>query len=378
MNRFFFIIAISMLGGCYAKEEKTETRPVQQDGNLVVLTAAQLKNAGILTGQPVFRDMQGVLKVDGLVDVPPQNRITVSFPSGGYLKKTGLLPGMRIRKGQVLAVMEDQSFVQLEQDFLTAKVRLSQLQKEYERQQLLNASKSTSDKVFEQTTGDYQSQRIMVKALEEKLLLIGIRPGRLNENTISRNVSIYAPISGYVTAVHVNPGKYVSATDILFELIDPADLHLALTVFEKDVLSIHPGQKIKTSLVSDTAAVYEAEVVLVGKTLDSTRSAEVHCHFTGAAPPFLPGMFVNAEIAVTVTHTVAVPDEAVVRSGEKEFIFIQEKASQFRMVPVATGVSRDGYTAISAPAAGLTDKTVIIKNAYAALMKLKNTGEEEE
>ncbi|MBE7171541.1 MAG: efflux RND transporter periplasmic adaptor subunit [Williamsia sp.] len=375
MYRLFLILSVSLLGGCFAKQEEAEPAPPQKSGNTVELTDAQLKNAGILTGRPAFRDMQGTLKVNGLVDVPPQNKITVSFPSGGYLKSTGLLPGMRVKKGQVLAVMEDQSFVQLEQDFLTAQVRLVQLQKEYERQKLLNASKSTSDKVFEQTSGDYQSQRILVKSLQEKLLLIGIRPEGLNENTISRNVNIYAPITGYITAVHVNPGKYVSPSDILFELIDPDDLHLVLTVFEKDVLTIHPGQKIKTSLVSDASSSYEAEVRLVGKLLDSNRSVEVHCHFTGPTPPLFPGMFVNAEIAVTNSHVIAVSDEAVVRSGEKEYVFVQEKPAQFGMIPVTTGASHDGFTAITSAATDLTGKIIITKNAYAALMKLRNLGD---
>lgn len=377
MYRSFLIISLVVLSGCYAKQEKTESKPPQQAGTTVTLTDAQEKNAGIATGHPEMRNMQVTLKVNGLIDVPPQNMITISFPSGGYLKSTVLLPGMRVKKGQVLAVMEDQSFIQVEEDYLTAQVKLSFLQKEFERQKLLNATKSTSDKVFEQTAGDYQSQKIMVKALHEKLLVIGINPEKISENTISRNVNIYAPINGYVTVINVNPGKYVSPTDILFELVNPDDLHLALTIFEKDIMAIHPGQKIKTYLVSDTATTYDAVVVLVGKTIDSNRSTLVHCHFTGATLPLFPGMFVNADIQVTSNNLIAVPDEAVVQSGDKEYIFVQRKMLQFDLVQVTTGVSQNGFTAVAAASNDLLNKVIITKNAYAALMKMKNTGEEE-
>lgn len=371
-----FIFLMPVLAGCYAKEEKAESVPRQNTGTTVTLTEAQIKNAGIVTGNPEMRNMQVTLRVNGVIDVPPQNMVTVSSPSGGYLKSTRLLPGMRVNKGQVLAVVEELSFVQMQEDYLTAQVKLSFLQKEYERQKLLNSTKTTSDKVFEQTTGDYQSQKIMVKALHEKLLLIGINPDKLNENTISRTVNIYAPIKGYVTAVHVNPGRYVSPTDVLFELVNPDDLHLALTVFEKDVLAVKPGQKVKAYLVNDTSKTYDAEVILVGKTLDSNRSTLVHCHFTGATPVLPPGMFVNADIQVTSNTVVSVPEEAVVRSGDKEYIFVERKAMQFDMIPVTTGASQNGFVAIGFAGNDLLNQVIIKKNAYAALMKMKNTGEE--
>ncbi len=76
------------------------------------------------------------LVVNGTVDVPPQNMVSVSFPLGGYLKSTDLLPGMHVSKGQVIAWIEDPVLVQLQQDYLVAGARLQYLEKEYERQKL--------------------------------------------------------------------------------------------------------------------------------------------------------------------------------------------------------------------------------------------------
>ena len=378
MYRFLILFIFPLLTACYAKEEKKQEPPSPQDnGTTVTLTDAQLKNAGITTGSAGMRSMQTVIKVNGLVDLPPQNMITVSFPPGGYIKSTTLLPGMRVSKGQVLAVVEDPSFVQMQEDYLTAQVKLQFLEKEYERQKLLNTTKTTSDKVFEQTTSEYLSQKIMVSALHEKLLLIGINPAHLTQNNITSKVNIYASINGYVSAVNVNPGKYVSPTDVLFELVDPADLHLALTVFERDVPFIHPGQKLIAWLVSDTARTYDAQVILVGKTLDSSRSTLVHCHFTGALPALSPGMFIEAAIQLSNKEMVAVPEEAVVRSGNREWIFVESGNRQFDLVPVVTGTVQNGFVALPAAGKDFLNKVIIKTNAYAALMKLKNKGEEE-
>lgn len=377
------LLLLIALYSCSGKEDGEKTNPAtdttvpESTGNMVYLSDAQIKNAGIETGNPEMRTMQTILTVNGVVDVPPQNIVTISFPSGGYVKSTKLLPGMKINKGQVLAVMQDLSLVQMQEDYLMARAKAGFLQKEYERQKLLNQTKATSDKVYEQTTSEYQSARITVEALRQKLLLVGINPSGLHENSIRRSVNIHSPISGFISAVNVNIGKYVNPTDILFEMVNTNDLHLALTVFEKDLPSIHPGQIVKAYLTSDTTKRYDAKVMLVSRTLDSNRSALVHCHFIGALPELLPGTYVNAYIQITNRSTVAVPEEAVVRSGDREYIFIERKPKEFEFTPVSTAVSQDGFIAINTGNNDLVNQVIIKKNAYAALMKMKNTEEEE-
>ncbi len=378
MKKIFFIILLPVFVGCYSKPapESKETAVKTADGNLVTLTDAQLKNSNIELGKATMQNMESLLKVNGLIDVPPQNMVTISFPSGGYLKSTKLIPGMKIRKGQVLAVMEDQSFIQLQQDYLMAQNKLTFLEKEFERQKLLNSTKATSDKVYEQTASDFQSAKILQKALFQKLLLLGIAPDKLTENNISRIVNIYSPINGFVTAVKINIGKYVSPSDVLFELTNPDDLHLMLTVFEKDLSHIQPGQNIKAYLINDTAKIYGAKVMLVSHSLDSNRSGMVHCHFTGNTNTLLPGMYMSADIAISNAKSLTVPESAVVRFGEQEYIFVQQKNNQFKMIPVKTTHSQSGLVALKDADNDFLNQVIITKNAYYALMKMKNTGED--
>ncbi len=331
MNNILFVIVIFTIYSCTSKKEATKEIPAKSGNDMnVTLTDAQIKNAGIITGKPQMRSMHSILKVNGLVDVPPKNMLTISFPSGGYLKSTNLLPGMKIRKGQVLAVMQDQSIIQVQEDYLMAQTRYTLLEKEYERQKLLNISKATSDKIFEQATSEFQSVKISLSSLKQKLLLIGINPASLLESNISRTVDIVAPIDGYVSAVRVNIGKYVNPTDVLFDLVNTNDLHLALTIFEKDLNSIVPGQLVSCYLTGDTSTIYLAKVMLVSKTLDSNRSATVHCHFTGAVKMLFPGMFMNATIELTNSSVIAVPEEAVVRSGEIDYVFVELQNKLFQ------------------------------------------------
>jgi cobalt-zinc-cadmium efflux system membrane fusion protein len=124
-----------------------------------------------------------------------------------------VMPGMKVQKGQVLAVVEDQAFVQLQQDYLTTKQQLTFATKDYQRQKELNASQASSDKSYQLAESEWAKYKITLKALDEKLRLIHINPATLTENSISKSVRILAPISGMVTQVNINIGKYITATD---------------------------------------------------------------------------------------------------------------------------------------------------------------------
>lgn len=373
------IAVVLLLAACSNKETKTPqaAAPAASGENMVTLTAAQIKNAGIETGKPTVENMNSTIKVSGLVDVPPQNMVSVSFPIGGYLRSTHLLPGMKVRKGESIAVMQDQSLIQMQQDYLVSRSKVAYLQKEYERQKALNATKTSSDKVFEQVSNEYQMERVIVNSLKEKLLMAGINPANLTENNISRSVSIHSPINGYVAAVKVNIGKYVNPADVLFELVNPEDIHLALKVFEKDISYLSVGQKVKAHLVNNPSKTYLAEIILISKNLDENRSALIHCHFENSNHDLLPGMFLNAEIETTNAAAITVPEDAVVRFGDRQYIFVQRTTAQFEMTEVKPGNTIGGKTEIASGITNFSEQTVVTKNAYALLMKLKNAAEEE-
>jgi cobalt-zinc-cadmium efflux system membrane fusion protein len=174
----------------------------------------------------------------------------------------------------------------------------------------------------------------------------------------------------------VNVGKYVNATDVLFELVNPTDLHLALTVFEKDLPLIQTGLKVKAFHTNGAGKAYMAETILTGKKLDDNRSTIVHCHFIGSTDDLLPGMYLNAEIELPAQPCYTVPEAAIVRSGTKEYIMIEKGNNTFEMADVDVRITQDGYSQINTNKTDLAKERLITKNAYAAFMKLMNRKEE--
>lgn len=375
-NLLIILFSLSLVACSNQKTETTDTTASKLNSAEVTLSSAQIKNAGIVTGKAEMKSLNGTLVLNGEVVVPPQNLISVSFPMGGFLRSTKLAPGMKVAKGQVIAVMEDQVYIEIQQNYLLAKSKLYFLQKEFKRQQQLNISKTTSDKAFEQVASDYQSQRIQLNALAQKLMLIGIQPPQLSETSIRRQVNLYSPINGFVSAVHANVGRYINPSEVLFDLVNPDDLQLTLTVFERDLNALKPGQRVLAYLPSDTTQIFEAKIVLINKNLDNNRSAVVRCHFLSRQPSLHPGMYLSAKIMVKGSPVLAIPESAVVRFGDKEYIFIDQGKNTFRFAEVSTGIIENGYVELKQDPRRGPDEAIVTKNAYSVLMKMKNTSEE--
>ena len=376
MKYLIYSLLILLSSSCSKKAENEKiTTEKSTDSNVASLNEKQIENAGIKTALPEKKQISSVLKLNGKIDVPPQNIVSISVPLGGYLKTTKLLPGTRVKKGEVLAVMEDQQYIQLQQDYLTGKARIVFLQNDYLRQKDLNKSKSSSDKIFQQAESDYQSQQVMMKALHEKLRLAGINPDHLTKDNITRSISIHSPINGYVSKVNVNIGRYVSPTEVLFELINPTDIHLALKVFEKDLDKIKIGQKILAYTNNIPDKKYQCEIILISKDLSPERTAEVHSHFGSYEPELLPGMFMNADIQLNSRSVLVLPDDAIVTYDDKQYIFLPKGKSSFEMKQVRTGTSESGFTEIISKEK-LDNQLCVVNGAYSLLMSLKNKSEE--
>jgi len=356
-----------------AKEAEAET---QTENTLIELSAEQAKNAGIQTAGLEEKNISGSFRVNGLIDVPPQNMVSVSMPLGGYLKSTQLLPGMHISKGEVIAVMEDQQYIQLQQDYLTAKARFVYLENEFKRQRDLNTSKATSDKVFQQAESEYLSQKIAIRSLEEKVKLIGINPVKLNENTMSKSVELRSPIDGFVSKVDVNIGKYVSPTEVIFELVNPTDIHLSLTVFEADLPNVFIGQKVLAFTNNNPTKMYPCEVILIGKDLSAERFATIHCHFEKYDKTLSPGTFMNAMMETEHKTVKTLPEEAIVQHDNKSFVFIEREKNVFELLEVKTGMAEKGRIEVIFPKPETAKNKFVTKGAYSLLMKLKNTVDE--
>jgi membrane fusion protein, heavy metal efflux system len=392
MKRLFFKTAAIFLVGFLVlyvsctRESKSASRDVKTEvlpEDIVELRDDQIKLAGIQLGAVEIRSLGNSLKVNGIITVAPQNMATVCMPLGGFIKNTTLLPGNAVSKGQTLALIENQDFVDIQQNYLEAKNKLVFAKAEYERHMDLFKNDVYSEQNVQQVTVEYKNLVAMIKSLEQKLVLIGINPDLLREDNISNTVSLVSPISGYLKSVNINIGKYVSSSDVLFEIVNSEKLILELTLFEQDAEKVTAGQKI-VFYVNNESDIHEAVITQTGKSISNDKTFSVYAAVTSHCNNLLPGMYVNAIIEESGNRVTTLPSDAIVSFDDKDYIFTfeQEKEeggkpfTEYRMVEVRKGVSGSGFTEIKIPeGTNLNTAKIVIKGAYNLLSAKKNAGE---
>lgn len=389
MNKIAFLVLLNLfLFGCdadkkEAAEATTETsRPAaetsEEEATETTLSPAEQQAAGLALGHLENRPLGTGLAVSGTLDVPPESAVAVAAPLGGFVESTALLQGTKVRKGEVLAIIRNPEFVQLQQDYLETSSRLRYAQTELARQRELYEQEVAPQKNFQRAQADYDALRVQTQAQAARLRLVGLPVG----GAIVSTAAVRAPRSGFVRAVNVTVGQSVTPTESLFELVDPTHLHVELAVFEKDAPRIQKGQLIRFALPSDSATGRErtARVYLISQAINGTeRTVRVHGHLDQENDPaLLPGLYVRATIETGRNTVPTLPDAALVRYTGKMYGFVATNpAGSYRMVELTTGRSEDGYTEVTLPADLPATTTFVVKGAYSLLAKLKNTEEEE-
>ncbi len=348
--------------------------------NTVELNNEQCNRAEIQIGRVETKSLSSIIKVNGKLDVPPQNLVSITPPMAGFLKSTEMLQGMKVNKGDVLAVLQNSEYIQLQQDYLESKSQLEFLEAEYKRQQILANENVSSEKVLAQTKANYKSTFAKVSGLTSKLASKGIDLLQVENGHFQNTITIHAPISGYVTQVHVNIGMFVNTTDVLFKIVDTKHLHAELTVFEKDVPKIKVGQKVKFTLANEnierTATVY-----LIGKEIEADRTIRIHCHLSEEDAELLPGMYLKAFIETGTTTVKALPSEAVINYEGIDYVFVEQKITKkgirsFKMIEVKKGISELGYTEIFLNNDVAENSPIVVKGAFDLMSEMKNREEE--
>ncbi len=377
---FGFIFAL----GCGSNNQKTEEEHEVLPENTCEMNDDQYKLAGIELGSLEQKNIGSILKLSGIINVPPQNLVTISATMGGYIKSTSLLQGSPVKKGQVLAVIENPEFIELQQNYLEYKSQFEYSQTEYLRQKELYEGNAGSAKTYQLALSEYKTLKAKVNAYEQKLALIGIIAGQLKEENIVSVVNLTSPINGYVKTVNVNTGKYVTATDVVFEIINNDKLTLELTMFEKDLEKVQEGQQIIFTTTNNSDISYKATVYRVGKAINEDKTVKVYATVEGDSKNLISGMYVSAKVETGEALVDALPSDAIVSFDDKDYIFISKgkrkeddkTVNDFLMVEITKGNTSGGFTQVTLPSKYTNvNKTIVIKGAYPLLAALKNAGE---
>jgi cobalt-zinc-cadmium efflux system membrane fusion protein len=408
ISSFFKIFLLSsfllILNSCGEKkteevheEEKSETE--------VALTKTQFETVGIETGSIEMKNLNTIIKANGYTTVPPQNMANVSTLIGGVVKEIYVLEGTYVAKGKTLATLQNLEVAEMQEDYNSAVANIEYLQLEYNRQKTLSEEDVNPRKVFQEVKAKLAVERARAQSTKNKLQALNVS---LSGN--SSLIPIIAPISGYVGKIGITKGTFADTGISLFEVIDNTQMHLDLNVFEKDLGKISIGQEVDFVLTNQSNKVIKGKIFGINKSFSNeSKSVAVHAKINeNDTKGLISGMYVAANINITNQTVQALPKDAVVRNGDKYYIYIQEEHVEkataekaeahehkegeahseeavgeeeehdevhFKAIEVVPGTTDLGYTEIKFVEEIPANAKIVIKGAFYLLAASKGGGE---
>lgn len=387
----FALLAVNLIS-CNEKKE-TVTQEEEKEKTEAVLTTSQCKTVGIETGFVEDRNLNKVIKANGYTTVPPQNSAEVSTLIGGTVKDIFVLEGTFVNKGKVLATIQNLEVIEMQEEYHSATANIEYLQLEYNRQKTLSDENVNPRKTFQEVKAKLAAERARAQAAKNKLDALHV-----STKGSSSVVPIVAPISGYVGKISIAKGAYAQTGVSLFEVVDNSQMHLDLNVYEKDLGSISVGQVIDFVLTNQSNKSIKGKIFGINKSFSNeSKTVAVHAKIESAdAKGLIPGMYVSANINITNATVPALPKDAVVRNGEKYFVFVQEdykkenhkeKNSEngekheeeihFEAIEVIPGTTDLGFTEVKFVDTIPSNAKIVVKGAFYLLSAMKGGGEHE-
>ncbi|RYY30263.1 MAG: efflux RND transporter periplasmic adaptor subunit [Sphingobacteriaceae bacterium] len=388
-----FAIALSSCsGGSSSKgsenEETAKEKPEKKADDVLELSLAQMQAVGITTGKIEQKNLDDVVKANGELAVPPQNKADVSILSGGIIRRIAVVEGEQVRKGQVLATIENQELIKIQQDYLAAINNFAYVDAEYQRQSQLQAAGAGTGKSFQSSQATYRAEQARIKAYESQLRQLGISPKRISGGGIVSQFPLISPIKGTVGTITATTGSFVQPGTAIMEVVDNSKIHCDLIVFEKDLYKVHAGQQVNFELTNQSNQQIKGKISGINKSFENeSKGVVVHAVIDNSSKGnLIPGMYVTALISVGTAKVPALPVEAVISSEGKQYIYIvvREKAVNgnkdvlvFKKTEVATGTTDLGYIHIKTLENLPKDVLVVTKGAFYLQSKSAGNAEEE-
>lgn len=365
-NRILYIVFVALIGysSCSRKTQE-ETEQTNSDSVLVVvLTHEQLQYAEIETGTISKELVSDVVECNGSVEADPNNQAMVSVPLRGYIKKILVHIGDYVQKNELLAILEHPEYIKLQQEYLEVKSQYEYYKEDFKRQGELTLENATSLKIMQQAQNEFNKTEARFFALKKQLQLLGINPDSLTVYTMTSEIALRSPISGYITDVNGQIGKLCAEENPVFSVVGTQNTILHLKVYEKDALQISTGQLIEFSLISQPDHNYRAKIRAATRSIDEYNTINLHAAILDASKDIFPGMYVSARILVSADSVYSLPSEAIVNSEGTNYIFRKTDSLHFEPISVSIGRNYNNRYEIVNPVPVLMDSEIVISGAY--------------
>jgi Cu(I)/Ag(I) efflux system membrane fusion protein len=309
------------------KEEASATQAT------IRLSPEQRQMIGVTYGTVEQTALKKTIRAVGRIDFDERRLADVTLKISGWVQDLFVdYTGKTVRKGDPLLTLYSPDLVTSQEEYLLA------LQT---REQLANSP------LPEAVSG---SQRL-VEAARRRLLLWDLTPGQIKaleeRRTPQTSLPLYAPLSGTVVEKEVVRGMRVEPGMRLYRIADLSVVWLYADIYEYEVPLVHAGQTATVSLSYYPGETFRGKIAYVYPYLDrQTRTNKVRLEFANPHGKLKPGMYANGEIEIDLGTVLTVPESAVLQSGRRQLVFVDQGHGVLAPREVTLGVKADARFAV--------------------------------
>lgn len=331
---------------------------------VVRLNDAELKEFDIEVGTAGAGNLKVHVSLPGEV-VANADRLAHIVPRvSGVAREVRKSLGDRVRKGEVMAVMESRELADAKAAFLNATEKLALARANFAREEDLWKKRISPEQDYLQAKQALAEVRIELRSAEQKLHALGFSDEYLAQLPSQPDMSytrfeIVAPFDGTVIEKHISTGEAHKEDSEVFIVADLSSVWVNLSVYQKDMPYIRKGQPVVVSAghgIPDMSGVISYIGPLVG---EQTRTAVGRVVLPNKGGNLRPGLFVTGLITVdSVPVLLLVPKTAVQTVEDKPSVFVKTKEG-FVLQPVTIGRSNETHVEITS---GLKPGTRYVKS----------------
>ncbi len=270
---------------------------------------------GVVYARVERRPLALTLRASGRVDVDETQVTDVVLKYDGFVEKLFVnQTGQRVKAGEPLLSLYSPELLSAERDYLAAL----------------------------RSPGNPQ----LVRASEERLKLWNLSAAQVaalsRRGTAEPRVTIHSPADGTVLEKAVVAGSKAMAGSVLYRIGNLGRIWVVADLFESDAPYLRPGLSAAMTLPFAGGAALQGTVQFVYPTVDEkTRAVRARLAFPNARLVLKPGMFADVKIEVPLGTRLAVPDDALLASGEHRYAFVKRGPGALQAVEVKVGALGD-------------------------------------
>ncbi|EJM95762.1 efflux RND transporter periplasmic adaptor subunit [Herbaspirillum sp. YR522] len=308
----------------------------------IELNQAQIAAAGIQVKPAGALKMNSSLQLPGEIRFNADRTAHVVPQVAGIVESVSANLGQKVRKGQVLAVINSSAVSEQRAELLNAEQRLALARTAYQREKNLWEQKISAEQDYLQAQVTLREAEVALRNAQQKLRAIGATrsSGALNR------YEIRAPFDGTVVEKHLGLGEAVREDANAFLIADLSTVWAEIIVSPKDMQRVRVGEKVVVRATAFDAKA-DATISFVGALIgEQTRTARAHVVLPNPDDSWRPGLFVSVEVVSDAAQVpVAVAADAIQTVDGKSVVFVRIPGG-FAAQEVTTGRTNGKFVEI--------------------------------